>query len=124
MKLRTILFSSLLVFTPLTVYATELTQEEFDKQVDMRYGVISSLQNRVNEEKAKSNRTEAIQLFCFYHTAVDGLRDSAIDNIDLEGAVDALKAAKILIQRRDEIYEDAGTTYYDSCKGPNSIWSE
>ncbi|NNH78303.1 hypothetical protein HLH17_11605 [Acinetobacter sp. ANC 5380] len=125
MKLKITIFSALLLFMPLTTVSAELlTQEEFNKDVKMRIFVIEHLNDTISEKKAESNRTGAIQTFCFYNTAVEGLRDSAIDNIDLAGATSALKLAAIKLQRINEIFEKEGTSYYEICKGPRSIWNE
>lgn len=123
MKLKTILFTTLL-FISLTVSAQELTQEEFNQEINLRLQVIESLNKDISKKKAESDRTGAIQTFCFYNTAVEGLRDSAIDNIDLAGATSALKLAAIKLQRINEIFEKEGTSYYEICKGPRSIWNE
>lgn len=119
MKLRTVLFSTLLIFAPLTANAEQLNQEEFNKRVEMSLLISKILNDRLSEQKANqyNDAEETIKTLCFYKSTVKGILDLSIENIDLEGAIRIIKEAAAENKIIDEIFTSSGKTYAEFCEG-------
>lgn len=119
MKLRTALLSLIAITSITTTYAEQLNQEEFNERVEMSLLISKILGDKViNAAATKSNDTEeTIKNLCFYKSTVQGLLDLSIENIELEGAIRMIKEAGAEVKHIEDMFTDAGSTYFQTCKG-------